>query len=63
MNGKNGTTACSKLTFSCVCTHFESFLLSTNKSGMLYTLVCIYFILCSDQKKFHVELVDLKEIF
>ena len=38
-NSKFVTTVCCKLAFSGVYTHFESFLLSTYKFGMLYTLV------------------------
>ena len=61
--GKFVTTAYRKTTFSGVYTHFESFLLSTHKFDVLYTLVYRCFILCSDQTKFHRELVTLKEIF
>ena len=46
-----------------VYTHFESFLPSTHKFGMLYTLVYRCFTLCSDWTKFHEELETLKEIF
>ena len=61
--GKFVTTVYRKTTFSGVYTHFESFLLSTHKFDVLYTLVYRCFILCSDQTKFHRELVTLKEIF
>ena len=57
------TTVYRKPTFSGVYTHFESFLPSTYKFGMIYTLVYRCFILCSDWTKFHAELVTLKEIF
>ena len=61
--GKFVTTVYRKTTFSGVYTHFESFLLSTHKFDVLYTLVYRCFILCSDQTKLHRELVTLKEIF
>ena len=38
-NGKIVTTVYHKPTFSGIYTHFESFLPSTQKFGMLYTLV------------------------
>ena len=62
-NGKVVTTFYRKPTFSGVYTHFESFLPSRQKFGMLYTLVYRCFTLCSDWSKFHRELVTLKEIF
>ena len=52
-----------KLSFTGVYTHFESFLPSTHKFGMLFTLVYRCFNLCSDWTKFHRELVTLKYIF
>ena len=62
-NGKFVTTVYCKLAFSGVYTHFESFLLSTYKFGMLYTLVYWFFTLYSDWSTFHGELMILKEIF
>ena len=59
--GKFVTTAYRKT--SGVYTHFESFLLSTHKFDVHYTLVYRCFLLCSDQTKFHRELVTLQEIF
>ena len=50
-------------TFSDVYTHFQSFLPSTQKFGMLYTLVHRCFTLWSDRSKFHRELLTLKETF
>ena len=38
-NGRFKTAVYCKPTFSGVYTHFESFLLSSNKFGMIYTLV------------------------
>ena len=60
-NGKFVTTFYSKPTFSGVYTPFESFLLSTHKFGMLYTLVYRRFTLCSDWTEFQRKLVTLKE--
>ena len=57
------TTVYRKPIFSGVYTHFGSFLPSTHKFGVLYTLVHRCFTLCSDWSKFHGELVTLKEIF
>ena len=62
-NSKFETTVYCKPTFSWVCTRFKSFLPSTHKFVMLYTLVYWCFTLCSDWRKFHRELVALKEIF
>ena len=61
-NGKFVTTVSRKPTFNSVYTHFESFLPSTQKFGMLYTLVYRCFTLCSDRSKFHREIATLKEI-
>ena len=61
-NYKFVTTIYRKPTFSGVYTHFESFLPSTHKFGILYTLVYRCFTLCSDWSKFHRELVTC-EIF
>ena len=60
-NGKFVTTVYYKPTFSGVYTHFESFLPSSQKFGMLYTLADRCFTLCSDGR--NRELVTLKEIF
>ena len=62
-NDKFVTIVYRKTTFNGVYTHFESFLPSTHKSSMLYTLVYRCFTLCSDWTKFHRELITLKEIF
>ena len=62
-NGKFVTTVCRKITFSGVYNHFESFLPSTYKFGMLYNLDYRCFTLCSDWIKFHRELVTLKDTF
>ena len=52
-NGKFLTTVYRKSTFSGVYTHFESFLPSTHKFGMLYVLVYRCLTLCSEWSKFH----------
>ena len=57
------TTVYRKPTFSGVYTHFESFLPTIYKFGMIYTLVYRCFKICSDWIKFHEELNILKEIF
>ena len=56
------TTVYRKPTFSGAYTHFESFLPSTQKFGMLYTLVYRCFTLCSNMTKFHRN-CDLKRSF
>ena len=57
------TTVYRKPTFSGVYTHFESFLPTIYKFGMIYTLVYRCFKICSDWTKFHEELNFLKQIF
>ena len=52
-----------KPTFSGVYTHFDSFLPSTYKFGMICTLVFRCFSICSDWNKFHQELSFLKNVF
>ena len=61
--GKFTTSVYRKPTFSGVYTHFDSFLPSTYKFGMIYTLAYRCFRICSDWTHFHAELVLLKEIF
>ena len=57
------TSVYRKPTFSGVYAHFDSFLLSTYKIGMIYTLVFRCFRICSDWNKFHKEIIFLKDIF
>ena len=57
------TSVYRKPTFSGVYTHFDSFLPSTYKIGMSYTLVFRCFRICSDWNKFHKEIIFLKDIF
>ena len=52
-----------KPTFSGIYTHFDSFLPSSNKIGLLHTLLYRCFRICSDWTKFHLELVKLTDIF
>ena len=62
-NGKFVTTVYRKPTFSGVYTHFESFLPTVYKFGMVYTLVYRCFRICSDSTKFHEELSLLKQVY
>ena len=57
------TTVYRKTTFTGVYTHFESFLPTIYKFGMIYALVYRCFKICSDWTKFHEELNFLKQIF
>ena len=61
--GKFVTTVYRKPTFSGVYTHFESFLPTIYKFGMVYTLAYRCFKICSDWPKFHKELSFLKQVF
>ena len=61
--GKFVTTVYRKSTFSGVYTHFESFLTTIYKFGMVYFLAYRRFKICSDWTKFHEELSFLKRYF
>ena len=50
-----------KSTFSGVSTHFDSFLPTTYKFSMIYTLVFRCFLICSNWTNFHNELAQSKE--
>ena len=52
-----------KPTFSGIYTHFDSLLPSSNKIGLLHTLLYRCFRICSDWIKFHLELVKLTDAF
>ena len=52
-----------KSTFSGVSTHFDSFLPTTYKFSMIYTLVFRCFLICSNWTNFHNELAQSKDIF
>ena len=53
----------SKPTFSRIYTHFDSLLPSSNKIGLLHTLLYRCFRICSDWTKFHLELVKSIDVF
>ena len=57
------TTVYRKSTFSSFYTHFDSFLPTTYKFGMIYTLTFRCFSICSNWTNFHNELPFLKDIF
>ena len=57
------TTVYRKPTFSSVYTHFEIFLPTIYKFGIVYTLAHRCFKICSDWTKFHEELSFLKQAF
>ena len=59
--GKFVTTVYKKPTFSGVYTHFESFLPTIYKFGMVYTIAYCCFKICSDWTKLHEELSFLKQ--
>ena len=61
--GKFVTTVYRKPTFSGVYTHFESFLPTIYKFGMVYTLAYRCFKIRSDWTKFQEELSFLKQVF
>ena len=61
--GKFVTTVYRKPTFSGVYTHFESFLPTIYKLGMIYTLAYRCLKIYSDWSKFHGELSFLKQVF
>ena len=57
------TSVYRKPTFSGIYTHFDSFLPSSNKIGLLHTLLYRCFRICSDWTKFHLEVVKLTDVF
>ena len=61
--GKLTTSVYRKPPFSGIYTHFDSFLPSSNKIGLLHTLLYRCFWICSDWTKFHLELVKLTDVF
>ena len=60
---KFATTVYRKTIFSGGYTHFDSFLRTTYKFGMIYTLVFRRFSIFSNWTNFHNELAFLKDIF
>ena len=61
--GKFTSPGYHKPTFSRIYTHFDSFLPSTYKIGMIHVLLYKCFQICSDWTKFHLELVKLMDVF
>ena len=57
------TSVYRKATFTGVYTHFQSFLPSVYKFGLLSTLLFRYFSICSSYALFHLEVRKFKEIF
>ena len=57
------TSVYRKPNFSGIYTHFDSFLPSSNKIGLLHTLLYRCFRICCDWTKFHLELVKLTDVF
>ena len=62
-DGKIKTSVYRKPTFTGIYTHFDSFLPSIYKFGLLSTLLFRYFSICSTYMLFHLEIVELKNIF
>ena len=62
-NNKIITSIYRKPTFTGLYTRFECFLPSVYKFGLLYTLLFRYFSLCTNYKLFHLEIIELKNIF
>ena len=60
---KFATNVYRKPSFSGAYTHFDSFLPTTYKFGMIYTLVFRCFSICSNWTNFHNDSVFLKDIF
>ena len=56
------TSVYRKSTFSGICIHFDGFLPSAYKIGMIHTLFYICFWICSYWTKFHLELVKLMNV-
>ena len=61
--GRFTTSVYCKPTFGGICTHFDIFLPSSYKIGLLHTLLYRCFPICSDWTKFHLELVKLIDVF
>ena len=57
------TSVYRKPTFSCVYTHFNSFIPDTYKIDMIYTVLDRCFQTCSSWSMFHQQLILLREIF
>ena len=61
--GRFTTSVYRKPTFSKFYTHLDSFLPSSNKIGLLHTLLYRCFQICSEWTKFHLELIKLTDVF
>ena len=61
--GEFTTSVYRKPTFSGIYTNFDSFLPSSNKISLLHTFLYRSFRICSDWTKFHLELVNLIDLF
>ena len=61
--GKSITSVYRKPTFSGVCIHFDSLLLDTYKTDMIYNLINRCFWICSKCPMFHQQSILLREIF
>ena len=57
------TSVYRKPTFTGVYTHYDSFLPSVYKFGLLSTLLYRYFSICSSYVLFHLEVIEFKKIF
>ena len=57
------TSVFRKATFRGVFTNFKSFMPVTYKFGLVHNLLHRSFSICSSYKKFHEEIVSLKEVF
>ena len=57
------TSVYRKSTFSGTYTHFDKFVPSSNKIGLLHTLLQWCFRICSDWTEFHLELVKVTDVF
>ena len=52
---KGFSTSVFQATFSGVFTNFDSFILESYKTGLIFTLLFPYFTICSDMQSFHLE--------
>ena len=62
-DGKFITSVYRKPTFTGVYTHYQSFIPSVYKFGLLSTLLFRYFSICSSYARFHLEVIEFKKIF
>ena len=61
-DGKFITSVYRKPTFTGVYTHYQSFIPSVYKFGLLSTLLFRYFSICSSYALFHLEVIEFKKI-